>query len=1052
MYHCHLRFYLMGRDSALFDTIREMPPLDRFSHAFVQTEDPDPELCAQADVILADLRGMDALIVLDGLLAFRQEGAEIIAVADRGQFAGLAPLLPLVRDLWLDPAPEEVPFRFLRWQEGYRQGKDLWEKSQYLDAAINGVPNLVWFKDKNGLHEKVNDSFCRAVKKTQEQIWGQPHAYIWDVEEDDPACVESEREVMETRQTCISEEFIQTGEGRRLLTTYKSPLYDVDGSVMGTVGVAIDITQERAFQEEIVRRSYMLESLFTTMDCGMLSHTLDGKRVVNINRAALEMLGFESKEELMAAGFDMIAPTVVEEDKERLKACIRSLRTEGDSVGIAYRLRHANGRLLYVIGNVKLIREDGDLVYQRYVLDCTAQKEREQQERRERERRHMELVHALSTDYSLVCFFDLDSGCGTPLRVAEGAEGAFAAAFAPDRPFQESVDAYIDRFVCPEDQEAVRRACSQEGLREELARKKTVYINYQAMSGDGPAYYQLKAVRAGAWDGPRGIVLGIKNVDDEMRVELEQKTILREALSQANRANQAKSAFLSNMSHDIRTPMNAIIGFTVLLNKDAELPDKVREYTRKISASGHHLLSLINDVLDMSKIESGKTSLSIAPFSLPELMEELYTILLPQARAKGQSLEFQTHGRPAEQLLGDKLHLNQILINLLSNAVKYTQEGGDISLLVEDLAPASPQYAHLRFVVRDNGMGMSEEYLKIVFDPFTREMTTTTSGIQGTGLGMAITKNLVDLMNGVIQVESRQGEGSTFTVELSFALPDTLEGEGFWERVGVSRLLVADDEQVCLDIQEMMQDSGLEVSYTTDGPAAVELAAAALARGEAFHAILVDWKMPGQSGVETARQLREKVGPDVPILVLTAYDWNDIEEEARAAGINAFMPKPFFVSTFRQALDSLDAARRSCPAPQAGEDALKGLRFLVAEDNELNAEILGEMLDMEGASCEFAENGALAVDRFLQAPPDAYDMILMDVQMPVMDGYEATRRIRASAHPRAADIPIVAMTANAFAEDVRRALDAGMNGHLPKPINMDEVRELLGRLRDGGRT
>ena len=412
MYHCRIRFYLLGRDKALFDMIRTMPPLERFSHTFTGGGPLDAALCSRADVIIADLRGMDAAAVLDALLAAKREGAELILAAGREQLEELKPRLPQVRDLWLDPVRSEVSFRFLRWQEGFRQGKELWEQEQFLDAAINGVPNLVWFKDKNGIHEKVNDSFCLTVKKTHEQVHGRGHAYIWNVEADDPACIESEREVMETRRTCVSEESIQTGEGQRLLTTYKSPLYDVDGSVMGTVGVGIDITQERAFQEELVRRSRMLESLFTTMDCGVLTHTLDGKQVLNANRAALSILGFSSEEELMEAGFDMVAPTVAAEDQPRLRAAIRSLRTEGDSVGIAYRVRQPNGRLLHIMGNVKLTRENGVPVYQRFLLDCTAQKEREQQEHREQERHQMELIQALSTDYSLVCFFDLDTGRG----------------------------------------------------------------------------------------------------------------------------------------------------------------------------------------------------------------------------------------------------------------------------------------------------------------------------------------------------------------------------------------------------------------------------------------------------------------------------------------------------------------------------------------------------------------------------------------------------------------------------------------------------------------
>ncbi|MBD5394038.1 MAG: response regulator [Lachnospiraceae bacterium] len=524
---------------------------------------------------------------------------------------------------------------------------------------------------------------------------------------------------------------------------------------------------------------------------------------------------------------------------------------------------------------------------------------------------------------------------------------------------------------------------------------------------------------------------------------------LEEALTAAKSANEAKSHFLSNMSHDIRTPMNAIVGFANLLSKNAGNEEKVREYTRKISASSQHLLSLINDVLDMSKIESGKTSLNVAVFHLPELMEELYTILLPQAKAKGQFFEFRTKGRPAERLLGDKLRLNQILINLLSNAIKYTQEGGEITCTVEELPKVSPQFSNLRFVVADNGLGMSEEFLKTVFDPFSREVNSTTSGIQGTGLGMAITKNLVELMGGVIVVTSRQGEGSVFTVDLSFALPEQTDGEDLWVSHGISRMLVVDDEEeICLDVQAMMQEIGVNVSYEIRGAAAVETAIQAQEKNEGFHVILLDWLMPGQNGVETVRQIRKKVPEDIPILVMTSYDWGDIEDEARAAGVDAFMPKPFFVSTFQQTLENLYANREKKEVSPDLEGILKGLRFLVAEDNELNAEILFEVMNMEGARCELAVNGQEAVEMFQRSEPEYYDMILMDVQMPVMNGYEATRNIRSSAHPRAGSIPIVAMTANAFAEDVRNALDAGMNGHLSKPIDMDAVKALLGHLRN----
>lgn len=529
---------------------------------------------------------------------------------------------------------------------------------------------------------------------------------------------------------------------------------------------------------------------------------------------------------------------------------------------------------------------------------------------------------------------------------------------------------------------------------------------------------------------------------------------LQEALESAKSANEAKSKFLSSMSHDIRTPMNAIVGFAVLLEKDAEDAERVREYTRKITASSHHLLSLINDVLDMSKIESGKTSLNLDCFSIPKLIDELNIILRAQAKAKNQELKILVRGAFPEQIIGDKLRLNQILINILSNAIKYTPDGGKIEFIVSELPSDEPQSVKLRFAVRDNGIGMSEEFLQNIFAPFSREEGPAADKIQGTGLGMAITKNLVDLMGGVILVESKLGEGSTFTVEMSFALPEQEDVEA-WFDGKIKRVLAADDEEeICLNIKELMRPEGVEVSYVTDGDAAVEEAVSAHGRGEDYDVILLDWKMPEKDGVETAREIRERVGGDVPILVLTSYDWSDIEADAHQAGINAFMSKPFFVSSFRQTLEPLFSDETGAETGGEKTSVLDGLLFLVAEDNELNIEILTELLSMEGARCEVAGNGQEAAEMFEKSESGHYDMILMDVQMPVMNGYDATRRIRASAHPQALTIPIAAMTANTFAEDVREAMDAGMDGHLAKPIDMEAVKELVGRLvkRDGKST
>ncbi len=531
--------------------------------------------------------------------------------------------------------------------------------------------------------------------------------------------------------------------------------------------------------------------------------------------------------------------------------------------------------------------------------------------------------------------------------------------------------------------------------------------------------------------------------------ERQMNKVLVEALQTAKAANEAKSNFLANMSHDIRTPMNAIVGFSVLLGKDAENPEKVREYTRKITASSQHLLSLINDILDMSKIESGKTSLNIVEFSLPEMIDELYTMMLPQAKAKHQRLEVHTKGMLPEMLSGDKLRLNQVLINLLSNAVKYTPNGGQISLRVRKRSKNTPGRVRLRFSVADNGFGMSDEFVKTIFDPFSREVTDATREIQGTGLGMAITKNIINLMGGTISVQSQLERGSTFTVEVEMEVADQKQDKEFWSRNGITSLLVVDDdEDVCENIRRSMEETGVKLTFAPSGEKALEQVRAARTQNQPFQLILLDWKMPGIDGLEAARRIREEIGTEGSIFVLTSYDIEEIQAQGKDAGVDKYLAKPFFLSSFQKAVARhLDKnGVTACPAPQQDEISLEGLRVLAAEDNEINAEILLELLDIEKVRCEVFPNGKEALDCFVKAEPGEFDMIFMDVQMPVMDGYEATRQIRASSHPEARTIPIIAMTANAFEEDVQAALAAGMNAHIAKPIDMRKLKSTIAKL------
>ena len=1045
MYHCQIHFYFSGHPCRVFEGFRESSPLEHFTHSFTESLQPEATLARGADVIVANLEDTDERETVDRLVQVKRGDAELILLADSARAEVLLREKRLVKDvadLWILPmTEEEISFRVSRWQQQFKREKDFWETRHFFEATINNVPNLIWYKDKNGIHEKVNDSFCRTVNKTREQVEGQGHAYIWDVEHDDPACIESEREVMTKRQTCVSEEVITTGEGMRTLTTYKSPLYDTDGSVMGTVGVAIDVTQERAYEQEIVQKNRTLETIFTSIDCGLICHTMDGSRVISVNRAALEILGYESMEELTAQGFDMVASTVLEEDREDLREKIAELKKEGDSVSTEYRVRHRNGDILHITGNFKLIRENGELFYQRFLLDCTAQKLQEKQN----ERRQMELVRALSIDYSLVCYFDLDTGRGAVLRDDDN-ERMFDGLFDGEVSMRENMGAYIRKFVLEEDREMLGRAVALDRIGQELEKNIQYYINYRIVRNGKTEYFQVKMVRAGEWETDRGIVLGIRSVDEEIRNEMEQKGLLEDALMQANKANKAKSTFLSNMSHDIRTPMNAIVGFTALAITHIDNKDQVAEYLKKIMTSGNHLLSLINDVLDMSRIESGKIRLEEKPCSLPDILHGLRNILQADVNAKQLELYMDAVDVWHEDIFCDKLRLNQVLLNLLSNSVKYTGAGGIVSMRVTEKAGAPSGYANYEFCIKDNGIGMAQEFVAHIFEPFEREENSTISGIQGTGLGMAITKNIVDMMNGTIDVKSEQGVGTQFRVCFTFRVEaDRTEPREIAELANCRALVVDDDFNTCDSVSYMLQQIGMRAEWTLSGKEAVLRTRQAFMRGDSYRVYIIDWLLPDMNGVEVTRRIRKEIGEEAPVIVLTAYDWADIEEEAREAGVTAFCSKPLFLSELRSCLKSVINAEGDDEEDSAGKPQCRHHtgRILLAEDVELNQEIAVAILGDAGFTTDVAENGRIAVDMLRKSQPGYYRLVLMDVQMPVMNGYEAAKAIRELENKELASVPIIAMTANAFEEDRKEALENGMNGHIPKPIDVNVLFETL---------
>lgn len=526
--------------------------------------------------------------------------------------------------------------------------------------------------------------------------------------------------------------------------------------------------------------------------------------------------------------------------------------------------------------------------------------------------------------------------------------------------------------------------------------------------------------------------------------ELEEaKHMAEEAQKEAEIASKSKGEFLSNMSHDIRTPMNAIVGMTAIATAHMDDPVQVQNCLKKITMSSRHLLGLINDVLDMSKIESGKMTLNEELVSLRDVMESMVSIVQPQVKAKHQKFNISIFNILSENVHCDSVRLNQVLINLLSNAIKFTPENGSIDVsLHEEPSPRGDDYVRILIQVKDTGIGMSEEFRQHIFESFAREDNKRIHRTEGTGLGMAITKYIVDAMKGEITVESKQGVGTEFKVVL-----DLMKAEERIEDMVLPdwiMLVVDDDQQLCESTVDSLRSIGIRAEWVLDGEDAVKMATRHHKMHTDYHVILLDWKLPDMDGIQTARELRRQLGNDVPILLMSAYDWTEIEDEARAAGISGFLMKPLFRSTLFYGLKPFMGAVDEQPVEEKPKLQFSDKRVLVAEDNELNWEIANELLGDLGLTLDWAENGEVCANLFRNSEPGYYDAILMDIRMPIMDGYEATDTIRAMDRPDA-DIPIIAMTADAYSDDIQRCLDHGMNAHVAKPIDIDEVARILKR-------
>ena len=664
------------------------------------------------------------------------------------------------------------------------------------------------------------------------------------------------------------------------------------------------------------------------------------------------------------------------------------------------------------------------------LMDISEEKENKQR------LEQMSIVEALSRDFTEISRLDLKHNTSVPIKIRR------KMVDYDRRNARNLSDTWKDfacRYVIPEDRDELLRKTSPENIKKALESTDMIAITFRVNLNSEIHYIQAKLVAIS--DDKQQLIMGLRSVDEEVKEEEERRNVLHNALAAAEHANNAKTTFLNNMSHDIRTPMNAIIGFTALAAAHIDNKEQVADYLKKISVSSEHLLSLINDVLDMSRIESGKVKIEESEVHLPDILHELRTIIQANVAAKQLELFIDTVDVINEDIMCDKLRLKQILLNLISNSIKFTKPGGMLSIRIIEKPNAPDGYASYEFRVKDSGIGMSKSFQEHIFEAFTREQTSTISGIQGTGLGMAITKNIVDMMGGTITVKSDVGKGTEFTVCLQFKICNPVKNEQIPKLAGLHALVADDDFDSCASVTRMLATIGMRAEWTVSGKEAIIRTKLAIENNDEFSAYIIDWMMPDMNGIETVRQIRRIIGDSKPIIILTAYDWTDIEEEAREAGVTAFCSKPLFMSELREALTKpFNAVHEEQPAHTA---AFKGKKILLAEDNELNSEIATAILEEAGFSVDTANDGSVAVEKVKNADAGRYDLILMDIQMPVMDGYEAAREIRALDDDEKSRIPIYAMTANAFEEDKQKALDSGMNGHIAKPIDIDKMMTIL---------
>ena len=781
------------------------------------------------------------------------------------------------------------------------------------------------------------------------------------------------------------------------------------------------------------------------------------EEIIYINDAMLHLFRCDTIDEFQEHTGNSFKGIVHPDDLERVEAYIAH-QIEGDLQSldyVEYRIIRKDGEICWVedFGHLVHDEQEGDIFYV-FISDITERIQKLNRERiihqemidaaSSRERQYITMIQALSVDYTSVYRVNLVKDTVQAFRMSNVIMENFGNRFQ-EGSYLELIRYYVETAVYEPDREMLLAYAAPEHLMNVLEKESSCAVNYRVMRDGEIEYYRMKVSRIESDSEDMEIAIGFSNVDMEVQHEMQQRRLVESALTQAQQANAAKTTFLSNMSHDMRTPMNAIIGFSAIAASHIDNTERVKDCLEKIMSSSNHLLSLINDILDMSRIESGKVEIQEQKCNLSELLHTLKNIIQPQVKEKQLDFLIDTVGVDNEDIYTDPLKLNQIFINILGNAVKFTAAGGSISFRMHQNPCAVKGYGTYEFSIKDTGIGMSSEFMEHLFEPFERESSTLKSGIEGTGLGMSITKKLVEIMGGTINVNSVKGKGTEFVITLDLKLQESSDtSQNIVELEGLRALVVDDDADTCDSVAGLLGQIGMRSEWTTSAKDAVLRARQAYDEQDPFHTYILDLNMSEQSGIETARNICKTAGDDIPVIILTAYDWSDTEKEAREAGITAFCTKPLFMSDLKSALLKANhLVEESASEMNYTEKDFIGKRVLVVEDNELNREIAAEILQEAGFIVEMAVDGSDAVHMVEKSEEYYYDIILTDIQMPVMDGYEEVVAIRSMKRKDVATIPIIAMTANAFEEDKALALKCGMNSHITKPLDISMVFKIL---------